>query len=680
MARYRVAVDIGGTFTDVVAVNLDSGEFRTGKVLNVPGRPGEGVVDGILSVVPEATEVESIVQHGTTAGLNAFLERKGARVALVTTQGLRDVYLIGRGNRPEMYNIRYRRPEPLIKRRDIFELPERIGADGGVVRAPEEAEMADVVRQIERGGYEAIAVSFLNAYVNPAHEQDFCDFLAARIPQVSITPSHAVAREWREYERTSTAVLNAYIAPIVGTYVERLQGELARRGIRAPLYVMLSSGGLMLARSAQDRAVQTLFSGPVGGAVGAGVVARTTGWRDLIAVDMGGTSFDISLIEDGQVAVTTEVELEGFPILKPMVNIHSIGAGGGSIGWVEAGGMRVGPVSAGAYPGPACYRRGGEETTVTDANVYLGRIDPELFLGGRMDLDTEASARAVERYAERLGVPPRAAAEGVLRVINAKMADGIRQITVRQGIDPRGFTLLAFGGAGPMHVALIAEELAIRRVLVPTSPGAFSAWGMLHTDARVDAVRTVFRVIDGIDQHLLQEVGTSMEEDLMAALREQGFTRGTIVFERTADMRYVGQEYSLNVPLEAPDGLTPEVLGVAGQVFHQRHQRVYGHHNPASPIELVNLRMVAIGSIGDIPAVTSAGTTSQAAAVARHARVVFNGEALDTPVMIRDEIPAGVRIPGPRIIQELSATTVVPPGWSVGLDDWGNLQLVREGE
>jgi N-methylhydantoinase A len=458
---YRVAMDIGGTFTDFVMIDEDAQVTSTGKTSTTPANPEQGVLEGIGQLVPELGDISFIV-HGTTVGLNAFLERKGTRVLLVMTAGMRDAYSIARHDRKELYTLRYRKPERLVPRRDVYEVTERLRFDGSVDTPLDEASLAPVIAAVKDHGIEAVAVCLLHAYVNPEHELQVRSMLERACPGLSVTLSHEIAREWREYERASTAALNAYVAPRVESYLRNLGDELTTREVKATLHVMQSNGGITTAAKARRQPVQTLLSGPVGGTIGGAALSRAIDRPNLLCIDMGGTSFDLSLIIDGRPTVSTETDLEGLPILMPLVDIHTIGAGGGSLAWLEAGGLRVGPQSAGAMPGPACYGRGGTQPTVTDANLFLGRLDPDFFLGGRMRLDDEAAARAVHRVADQIGLDDTALAEGMLAIVNANMADAMRTITVKQGIDPRDFSLVAFGGAGPMHAAWLAQELEIR--------------------------------------------------------------------------------------------------------------------------------------------------------------------------------------------------------------------------
>lgn len=669
MSRYRVAIDIGGTFTDFVVSDVDNGRAFTGKSLSTPQDQAEGVMAGLGQLVPAATDVEFIV-HGTTVGLNAFLERKGTRVLLVTTAGLRDSYSIARGDRKELYTLRYRKPERLVSRRDVVEVRERLRWDGSVLEPLHEEDLERIAERVRRERIEAVAVCFIHAYVNPAHELRAREVLQRLAPSLSVTLSHEVAREWREYERASSAVLNASIAPTVERYLVSLEDQLRSRGVRPTLHVMRSNGGLMTAAAARQMPVQTLLSGPVGGTIGGAGLAAATGRSNLLCIDMGGTSFDMSLIVDGSPGVSTETELEGLPVLMPLVDIHTIGAGGGSLAWLEAGALRVGPQSAGAVPGPACYGRGGTEPTVTDANLFLGRLDPGYFLGGRMRLDEPAAANVITDLAARLGLSDIGLAEGILAIVNAKMADAIRTITVRQGIDPREFSLVAFGGAGPMHAVWLAAELEIGEVIVPWSPGTFSAWGMLHTDIRHDLNQTFYKALDGLDAATVDGIYDGLAAEGRAVLRSEEVAEHDMYVARSADMRYVGQEYSVNVAVAEP----ADLAAVAAS-FHDAHRARYGHATPAAPVEFVNLRLAAMGRLARG---TDGFEPGDGELIAGARPVAFEGDRRETSIVLRQHLPPGAPpFPGPVVVEEETATTVVPPGWQVQTDDLGNLRITR---
>lgn len=674
MTRYRVAVDIGGTFTDIVLMDNLSGKVHTGKVPSTPQDLSVGILSAVQRLVPDFSEVDFFV-HGTTAGLNAFLERKGAHVTLITTAGFRDVYEIGRANRPDMYNLFYRKPTPLVRRRHIYELQERTLFDGNILTPLDEENLAGIVEQIASGDYASVAVCLLHAYANPEHELRVGEALRRRLPEVSISLSHQVAREWREYERTSTTVLNAYVAPIIERYLARLEAKGSEAGLHARLHIMQSNGGIMTAAAARQHPIQSLFSGPVGGTMGGAGLREQLESNHLLCIDMGGTSFDVSLVINGQPDVTSETYLEGFPVLMPIVNIHTIGAGGGSMAWLEAGGLRVGPQSAGAEPGPACYGRGGTEPTVTDANVVLGRIDPGNFLGGEMKLDAEAARQALTHLAEALGLTAAALAEGMIDIINAKMANAIRAITVERGIDPRQFTLVAFGGAGPVHAVFLAEELSIPRIVIPFSPGTFSAWGMLHTDIRHDLVRSFYRPVVGITAAEVENVFRDLETEGREILQAEHVDKAAMEFRRTADMRYVGQEYFVNIPLA--DKVDAARYAALTEQFHTAYQTRYGHSNPEEAVEFVNLRVSAVGRLGRHASAVPEVSSSRQRSSAEQRQVIFGRKSLETQVFHRVDLQPGDVFAGPAIIEEASCTTVMPPGYQASVDRHGNIVITR---
>lgn len=684
-ARYRVAVDIGGTFTDLVLHDSESDVYRVAKVPSTPPDYSVGVVSALKAVLPHLAELKMFV-HGTTAPLNAFLEREGARTALLTTRGFGDVYKIGRGNRLLMYDLHYRNAEPLVPRHRIFEIDERMGSDGVAIAPLQETELASVLARLDGEAIESVAICFLHSYVNPEHEQRAARWLRRNGLQFSVYPSHEVCREWREYERTSTVILNAYVSPILQEYLRDLKNSLAKLQYRNRVYLMQSNGGLIDADEAESRGLLTLMSGPVGGSVGSRALSEELGERNLICVDMGGTSFDFSLIIDGQASVAAEKRLGGFPVLAPMVDIQTIGAGGGSVAWIDGGALRVGPRSAGSLPGPACYGRGGRVPTVTDANLLLGRIDPESFLGGDMDLFPESARNAIGTLAEQLDLPIGRMAEGIVDVINAKMANAIRSITISKGIDPRDFCLVAFGGAGPMHAVALAEELGIEKVIIPKSAGAFSAWGMLNTDIRHDASQTYIVPLEKADRKVVGERFGELEARLTELLIDERVDAADMRFSRSMDMRYVGQEYFINVPLSDESLADSWDKADLRQRFDTMYEAQYGHKNMAEQVELVNLRVVGIGQLmrsnpGGVPQSEQASFESgvQEGATARSALAVFGSESYETVLIDRSEMVPGVVLEGPAIINEKSCTTVVPPGATVGMDSFGHLLIKLKG-
>ncbi|MFE0153955.1 hydantoinase/oxoprolinase family protein [Nonomuraea sp. NPDC059007] len=668
---YRVAMDIGGTFTDVVCYDERDGAVVAAKAPSTPGDLAEGVFNALGRVVADPARISFFV-HGTTQGLNALLERKGARVLLLTSGGARDVYQIARGNRERMFDLRYRKPVPLVPRADIMEAAGRLDWRGEELTPLDEGAVRRAARRAREEGFDAVAVSLLFSYANPAHEIRAGQILAEELgPDVLVVLSHEVAREWREYERTSSAVLEAYTGPVVRRYLAGIQDRFAGRGLGVPVHVMQSSGGLVNAGYAMRRPLQTLLSGPVGGTMGGVAAARLLGGGNAICVDMGGTSFDVSLVVGGRPDISAEARIEGYPVLMPIVNLHTIGAGGGSLAYAEAGALRVGPESAGAVPGPACYGRGGTRATVTDANLVLGRVDPAWFAGGLMTLDTGAAERAIAALAGELGMEPPRLAEGVCAVANAKMAQAIRTLTVEHGVEPREFTLVAFGGAGAMHAAFIARELGITDVVVPRFPGAFSAWGMLEADVRRDLTHPFFRPQAGVDGGEMAALLRELEGQALAALAGQGVPEERRRVEHAVDMRYEGQDYTLTIPLlDAAEPAGPGFLAALAARYAEAHTGRYGHATPEAAVELVMLRSTGFGTFPKTAAAPGAAGRAQAPAVRD---VIFNGEVHRTPVLRRADLDG--ELAGPAIVVEETATTVIPPGCRATVDVNGFLLI-----
>ncbi|MFK8016961.1 MAG: hydantoinase/oxoprolinase family protein [Gammaproteobacteria bacterium] len=670
MTKYRVSADIGGTFTDIV-IEPSDGPVYVGKVATTPENPANGVIEGIKGLVPKLADVSFFV-HGTTVGLNAFLERKGERVLLVATAGMGDSFTIARGNRHTLYELRYSKPKQLVARSDIHEVAGRLAWDGNELEPLAADDFAPIIDKVRAEGINAVAVCLLHAYAYSQHERRAREILSEALPGVSISLSHEIAREWREYERGSSTVMNAYVAPVVERYLSSLQDELAAMSMQTTVHVMQSSGGVTTASSARKNPVFTLLSGPVGGTIAGTALSQATQRPNLLCVDMGGTSFDLSLVIDGQANATLETELEGLPLLMSIVDIQTIGTGGGSIAWMEGNAMRVGPHSAGSVPGPACYGRGGTAPTVTDANLFLGRLGAKSLLGGDMSLDADAAATAIESVAPQAGLESVAFAEGVLAISNAAMADAMRTITVSQGVDPREFTLVAFGGAGPMAAVFLAEELDIGEVLIPRFPGTFSAWGMLQTDLRHDLTQSFFHPADDrIHADMLKRFA-ALEADGLAIITKEGIDQAQVSFVRTADMRYAGQEFSINVAI-AEDADIAQCIAD----FHAAHDKRYGHANTKAPVEFVNLRIAAFGGLEKYSDTNALVVDDQQAPELGQRSVVFSSKRFDTPIVARDRLSPGYAQPGPLIVEEQSATTVVPPGWTTRVDEAGNLILQR---
>lgn len=668
--NYRVSADIGGTFTDIVYQDTKTGQCGATKVLSTPENPALAVLQGIDQALDTDDAIDFFV-HGTTVGLNALLTRRGAKVALLTNENFRDIYTIQGNDRGEIFSIQWNKPEPLTPLEHTYTVGGRITAKGEELTPLCTADLDALIEATLREGYEAIAISLLFSYTNTSHEQAAADYLRAKLPDVQIVMSHQVSPEWREFERTSTTVMDAYLAPVIRQYLGTLVDEM---GDRLPsgsgLHVMESNGGVMTATSAVQNPLQTLLSGPVGGAIGGKALSVTTGRANLVCVDMGGTSFDASLVIDGLPSSSNNTRLEGLPIQMSVVDIHVIGAGGGSIAWKEAGAARVGPQSAGATPGPVCYGRGGNEPAVSDANLVLGRLDGANFSDGDMVLDRSAAASALEDLGRDFGMDAEAMAQGVIDIVNAKMADAIRTITIQRGIDPRDFSLLAFGGAGPAQAAALAEELEISEVIIPVHPGAFSAWGMLQTDMRHDFKETLYDFWDLIKIERLEAAFAGLQEQGRSFLADEGIDGERVGFERAIDFRYFGQEYVLTIPLASG----PINMEVVRSNFDAAYKRQYGHNSPESRVEMANIRLAALGRL-DRP--KNAPPVFDDPKPARERDVYFDGASKLTAIVDRNAISAGDIISGPAIIEETTATTLLPPGWTAKLIEGGHMSLTK---
>ena len=667
---YRVSADIGGTFTDIVVDDTENNNIKTIKVLSTPDNPANAVFNGLKTNL----DIENIdfIVHGTTVGLNAFLERKGSRVLLIMTKGISDSFTIARGDRKELYNVRYSKPGTLVPRKDVFEVEERIMWDGSIKTKLNENDLSKIAEIINKEDIKAISICFLHSYVNPKHEVQSRNFLSKLIKEdVVISLSHEIAREWREYERASTAVMNSYIGPVTNNYLKSLQKQLEGSNYKKPLYIMQSNGGIIRAESALKQPVKTLLSGPVGGTIGGQALSKLIKRPNLICVDMGGTSFDMSLIINGKPSITNETEQEFIPLLIPLVDIHTIGAGGGSVAWLENEALRVGPRSAGANPGPACYGKGGLEPTVTDANLYLGRLGKESKLGGWMDLDLNASEQVLKNLSSQLNITPIELAEGILSIINAKMADAIRTITVKEGIDPREFSLVAFGGAGSMHAVWLAEELEINEIIVPNDPGTFSAWGMLQTDIRRDLTVNFYQNFQSLEKQKLLDNFNKLKNEATELLKSENVNEADMSFNLTADMRYIGQEYYVNVDINENIDLDE-----INKSFHLTYEKQYGHSTPEGPSEFINLRLIATGKIKKSESVKSIENDENINDSKR--KIIFNQKEFETKIYARHDIKNNQRFHGPAVIEESTATTVIPPNYSIIKDEFGNIIIKKE--
>lgn len=684
----RLAVDVGGTFTDVTLFDPANGRLLSAKAPTTPHDRAVGVLDGIRVALESAAEQPSRVAevvHGSTTGTNALIERTGARVGLLTTEGFRDVLEIGRIMRPDagLYDFSVDLPLPLVPRHLRFEARERLDAQGKVLMPLDEASVIEAARAFAREGVEAVAVCFLFSFLDPAHEEAAERILAEHLPDVPISLSSRVCPEIREYERSSTTVMNAYLTPVMSAYLDSLQGRLRESLGDVRLSVIQANGGSTSVAAARRRAVTTVNSGPAGGVVAAAFYGRCNGRNRLVSVDMGGTSFDIGLVEDGACAVTTEGSFQDLPVRVPIIDLHIIGAGGGSVASRDPGGaLQVGPQSAGADPGPACYGRGGTLPTVTDANLVLGRLSPGYFNDGRMQLDAGAAQRAVGALAAEMGMSVEETALGIVRVVNANMVKGIAAVTILRGIDVRDFSLLSFGGAGGVHAVELARALSMREAIVPPLPGTFSAVGLLVTETRHDYVVALGGVrADEVDPDALEAAYRDMEEQARAELAEDGFADASMSLVRIADLKVAGQTYDLSLPLPESGPVTRTGMAALLDSFAQLYRERYAYFFTGEPIEIVNLRLAGLGHNRSIELPTGKRGTSDPSRARKEIRPVYfeSSGFVDTAIYERGGLRPGMVIDGPALIEEATSSTLVPPGSHAEvLDDLGLVIPIEE--
>ncbi len=650
-----IGIDTGGTFTDFVL--MKDGQVRVHKEPSTPDNPAAAILTGLRDMGVDGVEIV----HGSTVATNALLERRGARAALVTTAGFEDVLEIGRQTRPAIYELGVTKPAPLVAAADRFGVLERLDPQGGVVEAVDPDSVAAVTDRIAGGNYDSVAICLLHAYANPEHERAVLSALADGFAGF-ITASHQVVPEFREYERTSTTVANAYVGPIMQRYL----GQLADQLPESPIRIMQSNGGSISLQSAQRAAIQTVLSGPAGGVVGGAEIGRLAGFPNSITFDMGGTSTDVSLCQ-GEPGRTAESSVGGLPIRLPVIDIHTVGAGGGSIAYRDPGGaLKVGPRSAGAQPGPICYGHGGTEITVTDANLFLGRLAPDHFLGGGQQLAQEPVAAAMESLAAELGMEPIELAEGVTRVANTTMAGAIRVISVERGFDPRDFSLVSFGGAGSMHAAALARGLGIPRVIVPFAAGILSALGMLLADIVRDYSQTLLVAATGLQREVLETEFRKLEARALEDFALDGLDAADLRYERSVELRYVGQGFELEVPMQAD----------FEAAFHKHHEQRYGYSDRERPTEVVNVRLRVVAPTQK-PTMESEPLTESdsAAAVLGDHEMVFDQQTHAAKLIDRDQLHPGSTFVGPALVVEYSTTTVVPPGVRCRVDGHRNLLM-----
>ena len=688
--RARLGVDVGGTFTDVALWDAERGRLAVFKLPSTPHDAAEGILAGIRAITAReqvAPAALGFVAHGTTVATNALLEGKGARTALITTQGFRDLLEIARQKRPDLYDLQADKPAPLVPRHLRGEVRERLLPDGTV---HEKLEAESVARAVEalvaaaaaEGGpaLEAVAVCFLYSFLDPTHERAAAALIRARLPGCHLSLSCEVSPEFREYERLSTTVLNAYLGPLISRYVSRFEDEVRRLGIPRAPFINQSNGGIISVSTAARHPVRTLLSGPSAGVIGAAWAARQAGVGSLITFDMGGTSTDVARVERGEPIIAGERAISGHPVRIPTLEIESVGAGGGSVAWVDSGGaLKVGPESAGAYPGPACYGRGGVRPTVTDANVVLGRLSAAHLLDGDMALRPELAARAIEGLAAELGVSAVDAARGVLAVVQTNMLGAIRVVSVRKGYDPRAYTMVAFGGAGPLHAAALARDLGVREVLVPPTPGILCALGLLVEPLRLDLVRTRVQLLETLTAAELDHLFADMAAEGAAWLDGEAVPAARRRLLRALDMRYLGQNFELTVPAPPGGPGAPEALRAA---FLGEHERVYGYAAPDEPVQIVAVRLTALGEPEALalPPRPLAPGPSPEAARAGERPVYFDepGGFAPTPIYRRERLLAGHELTGPAIVEQMDSTTVVLPGQRARVVAHGHLLIRTE--
>lgn len=672
----RVATDIGGTFTDLVYVD-ESGSVGYSKSNTTPSNFESGVIDVVYKSGLSPNEIDMFI-HGSTVVINTLTEKTGVKVGLLTTAGTRDVLEIGRGNRPDLYNFRFQKPAPFVERHLRKEVRERLDAKGKVIAEMTKEDILEALQYFRKEKVEAIAVCYLHAYLNPIHEIETKRLIEEEWPEVAVTVSSEVIKEWREYERTNTTVLNAYVKPVAEQYIDRLSGRLDELEVTDNRYIMQSNGGVTTFDNAKNVPIHMVESGPVAGIFGAAILGELIGEKDIIAFDIGGTTAKCSLITNGEVKVTTNYYIEktektvGYPVKVPVVDIVEIGNGGGSIAWMdELGSLKVGPQSAGAMPGPVAYGNGGEQPTTTDANLFIGRLSEKNF---ENPVNMDSVKQAIDRYVAR---PFQTSAEdgamGIIEIANSNMLNALKLVSVRKGYDPQEFTLVAFGGGGPMHASELAKELGVKKIIVPNASSVFSAWGMLMTDLRHDDIRTYNRKLDGIDLLELNETLAEMQYESARQFSEEGAEQSQVLFIRHADFRYVGQEHSVKLPI--PGGtLEGRQLEEIKERFHEAHEHAYSFHLKENEIEMVNLHLVGLGKVQK-PVLSRIEPHRESNSAPKEVRSVYfrEGGWLAVPVFDRESLGAGFTVAGPAIVEEPNTSTLVIGGQQLRIDPYGNL-------
>ncbi len=690
-ARFRIGIDVGGTFTDLVAFDEGSGETLLSKLSSTPHDPSEGVIDAFKHLIATNPGEVSLFVHASTVGTNLFLGQMGLNIprgALVTTSGFRDILEIGRQRRDELYNPFFERPKPLIERHLRFTLDERINYKGQVLRAINIEETKALAQKIKEAEVEAVAVVFLHAYINPEHEKAVKEILQQELPDTVIAASHEIDPEYREYERMSTTVVNSLLTPVLSRYLERIKSKIEELGVGAPFYVMQSNGGVATIEMTSKIPVATIESGPATGVTAASYWSKMLGIGNVLSFDMGGTTAKAGTVIDGMPQMVSECEVggkihsgrlvkgSGYPVRFPFVDLAEVSGGGGTIAWVDQGSsLRVGPLSAGAVPGPACYGKGGENPTVTDANLVLGRLNEKGLSGGIVIFPELAEKALREKIAKPLGISLIQAASGVIEIVNNHMMRALRLVSIERGYDPRGFAILAFGGAGPMHAPFLADGLGINRILIPPSPGVFSALGLILADFRHDLVRGVMKHATEVVPESLTKTFEDMESEASGILQKEGFGSKRTLLERKLDLRYLGQSYEITVPVLKD-------LRSTLDSFHRRHQEIYGYASGSEPVEIVAARLVASGLTAkpEFKKVAAAAVAPSSESLVNKRRVFFDGAGwIETPVYYRRALLPGDRIEEPAIIEQYDATIIIPPGWKACVDETSNLFLNKGG-
>ncbi|MEH7523180.1 hydantoinase/oxoprolinase family protein [Bacillus sp. JJ1503] len=672
----RVATDIGGTFTDLVYVD-EQGRFGVAKSHTTPPNFEQGVIDVISKSEVDQEAITTFI-HGTTVIINALTEKKGVKTGLITTKGFRDVLEIARGNRPDLFNVRYKKPEPFVERALRKEVEQRLNYKGEILTPLNSDQVKEIIEYFKREEVEAIAVAYLHSYVNPIHEQKTVELIKELWPEIAVTASHETTKEWREYERTNTTILNAYVQPIASSYIERLQNKLEENQTNSRNYIMQSNGGTTTFDQAKKLPINMVESGPVAGIFGAAVLGELIGEKNIIAFDIGGTTAKCSLIEDGEVKVTTDYYIDrnsrsaGYPIKAPVVDIVEIGNGGGSIAWIDdAGSLKVGPQSAGALPGPVAYGQGGTKPTTTDANLFTGRLSAKNF---DYKVDISRVKQAIEEnVANHFDISPEEAALGIIRIANSNMLNALKLISIRKGHNPREFTLVAFGGGGSMHAPALAKELGVKKVVIPLASPVFSAWGMLMTDLRHDYIKTYIKRINAIDLKEIANEWHTIESNAFLQFEEEGVEKQRVMFTRFADMRYVGQEHTVKVPVPGGEWTNEDIHEIVDK-FHELHEKNFTFKLLNAQTEIVSLHVTAFGKVTK-PELQQNEKEGNIEEALKEIRPVYFEERgwINTKVYDRSSLPTNEVIQGPAIIEEKSAVTVIYEGQNLFVDGYGNL-------